>query len=121
MKNIKWLLAIAEKKPLIFSLALLMIGISTLALVVLNRDKKAEDCEEEIRKLQESYSNKMDSLSVYYRHRERQLNEETRATLSLLIEEYKKQVEEQREINERVNTTIDKNDKLIKTNKKVKN
>lgn len=117
MKNIKWLLAIAERKPLMFSLALLMIGISTLALVVLNRDKKAEKCEEEKVKLQQLHQAQTDSLTAYYRQRERQLNEEMRATLNLLIGEYKRQVEEQKEVNEKVNTTINNNLKIIRENK----
>lgn len=121
MKNIKWLLTLASRRPLIFSLALLMIAVSTLALVVANRDKKLIECSENYKLLQIYYDRKFDSLSAYYRTREVQLNEEVKITLSFIIEDYKIQLEEQKLLNQRISSTIRRNKKLIINNNRLLN
>lgn len=117
MKNIKWLLNLASRKPLIFSLALLLIAVATLATVVANRDIKLDNCNKDKKQIQEYYNVKFDSLSSYYRSRELTLNNELRRVLNSIIADYKDQLEEQKKLSETVNTTINKNRNLIKTNK----
>lgn len=120
MKNIKWLITLASRNPLIFSLALLMIAVSTLSIVVANRDKKIDNCDDERRNLQQYYIQKLDSLDSYYKRREFQLNEEVKVTLNTIIENYKEQLEEQRDLNFKIQTEILKNKSLInKTNSKI--
>jgi hypothetical protein len=122
MKNIKWLLTLASRNPLIFSLALLMIAVSTLSIVVANRDKKINSCDEERQKLLYYYNQKLDSMDSYYKRREYQLNEEVKLTLKGIVDTYKEQLEEQRDLNLRIQTEILKNKSLInKTNSKIKN
>lgn len=116
MKNIRWLLELANKKPLIFSLALLMIAVSTLSVVVANRDKKIDECNNEKKQLQQYYDKKFDSLYTYYRIREKILNERLQGTLNSIIESYKLQLEEQKELNQRISTTIRRNRSIIKRN-----
>lgn len=121
MKNIKWLIQLASRNPLIFSLALLMIAVSTLSIVVANRDKKINSCDEERQKLQNYYNQKLDSLDSYYKRREVQLNEEVKVTLNSIIDNYKEQLDEQRDLNLKIHTEILKNKSLInKTNSKIK-
>ena len=120
MKNIKWLITLASRNPLIFSLALLMIAVSTLSIIVANRDKKIDNCDDERRNLQQYYIQKLDSLDSYYKRREFQLNEEVKVTLNTIIENYKEQLEEQRDLNFKIQTEILKNKSLInKTNSKI--
>lgn len=108
MKNIKWLISLASKRPLVFSLALLMIAVSTLAIVVANREQKVTDCNVERKFIEEYYRVKFDSLSLYYRGREAQYNTEMKNALTFIIEDYREQLEEQKQINERMMKALNK-------------
>lgn len=117
MKNIKWLVALASKRPLVFSLALLMIAVTTLSIVVANRDLKIDECNKERKQTEEYYRAKFDSLSNYYRSRELQLNDEVKSTLGFIIQDYRLQLEEQRKLNEKIRATIERNKLLIDKSK----
>lgn len=119
MKNIRWLLTIADGKPLLFSLAILLIACSTLSIVVVNRDKKIDKCDQEKAALQRKYEDKYDSLIVYYRIKEQQLNDKIEKSLQSLVDDYKRQLEEQKQLNQKINSTINKNKSIIKS--RVKN
>ena len=56
MKNIRWLLTLADGKPLIFSLAILLIATSVLGVVVANRDGKIDECNKEKAEIQKNYN-----------------------------------------------------------------
>jgi hypothetical protein len=116
MKQIKWLIELASTKPLMFSLALLLIAISTLVSVVIDRNRKIEDCNFDHKIMQTYYERKIDSLNLAYSSREKVLNDKVEATLNSIIDNYKDQLEEQKNINKKINTTITKNKRLINRN-----
>jgi hypothetical protein len=122
MKNIKWLIEIADRKPLLFSVAILLITVFVLASVVKDRDGKLNDCTDrndiEKKVLQDYYNGKLDSLTVYYRNKENRLNEEVKATLGTIIDNYKEELQEQKELNQKISNTIKKTKSLITKNKK---
>lgn len=117
MKRIKWLLTLAESKPLIFSLALLLIAIAALAAVIVNRDAKIGACDFEKKVLQVRYERRMDSVSAIYSAREAQLNNEVKKTLEGMIDYYQKQLQDQKELNNAISATINKTEKILKKNK----
>lgn len=117
MKNIKWLANLAGKNPLIFSLTLLMIAVSVLGVVVADRDKKISECNEE----KKTIYKRIDSLEVYYRDREVKQSEEVKAVLRTIIDNYKEQLKEQKDLNSKINKTLKRNKNLIgETNTKIK-
>lgn len=117
MKRLQWLLALADKKPLLFSIAILIIAIVVLAKVVKNRDAGIDNCNDEKRLIQLYYERKFDSLATVYRIKEEALNTEVKETLNSIIEDYKDQLEEQKNINRKINTTITNTKKLIRRNR----
>lgn len=117
MKRIKWLLTLADGKPLLFSVALLLIAVVVLSSVIIDRDKRIDSCEDDRKEERNTYSRTLDSLSSRYHQRELQLNEEVKSTLTSVIDDYKQQLEEQKQINSTINNTIKKNRKLINTTK----
>lgn len=114
MKTIKWLITLAGKKPLLFSLAILLIAILVLGSVVINRDNKMLECEKSKEVLKVYYDKKFDSLTSVYKGKEEALNIEVKETLRSIIADYKKQLQEQKNIKQRVDSTILKNRKIIK-------
>lgn len=117
MKTIKWLLDLAGRKPLIFSLALLMIAITTLSVVVADRDKKLTQCNAEHKALESYYAVKFDSLNSRYKQREKDLSDEVKQTLSMVIDDYKNQIKEQKVLIDKLYFTIMENDRVIRQNK----
>lgn len=117
MKNIKWLSALANKNPLLFSLVLLMIAVGAMSSVIISLDSKITECAEERKELDRYYKRRVDSVDNYYRLREYQLNEEVKKTLNSIIEDYKNQLEEQKNLADKVTTTIKRNKNLIYRNK----
>lgn len=112
MKQIKWLVTLAESKPILFSVALLLIAVSTLVGVIINRDRKIDECQDEIRGVRLEYKRSIDSMTTYYILKESEL-------INTIIENYKIQLEEQKQINNTINRTIKRNRGVIKkaTNK----
>ena len=122
MKRLKWLLELADTKPLLFSIALLLIAIGVLAAVITNRDNNIKKCEQEKRDLGKYYEKRVDSLIVDYRLREIELNEEVKKTLNSVIDGYREQVEEQKRLNSKVSSTLSDNQRIINKNRsKLKN
>lgn len=113
MKTIRWLIGLADIKPIIFSIAMLLIAISILAIVVRERNDRLNDCDREKSILTAKYQAKVDSLAGVYRAKEEQLNEEVKQTLNTIISNYKEQLKEQRNINQQVDKVINKNEVLI--------
>lgn len=117
MKKLKWLLEIADQKPLLFSILLLIIAIGYLSDIAIHRDRDIDKCNEVNRKQQENFTKKLDENAAYYRVREAALNDEVKRTLSIVIDTYKEKLEEQRRLYERMDSTINENKHLLKTNK----
>lgn len=117
MKYIKWLLDLANRKPLLFSLALLLIVAIVLGVVVIDRDKKLNQCLSDNRELESKYLLRVDSLAAYYKTREEDLTNEVRETLAMVLTDYKNQVADQKELIDKLYFTIMINDKIIKDNR----
>lgn len=122
MGRVKWLIALAESKPLLFSIALLLLAIIALSGVIVHRENEVINCQREKGILQAEYDRRLDSTFSYYRAREVQLNLELRQMFNLMLEDYKKQLEEQKQINDAINKAISKNEVVIKkATSKIKN
>lgn len=115
MKKIQWLLSLADGKPLLFSIALLLIAVITLSTVVISLQKELHRCHFNEIEIQGEYSRRTDSIAARYDRREMQLNDEVKSQLSNIILNYKQQLEEQKHINNEITNTIIKNQKLIST------
>lgn len=113
----KWLLDIAEKKPLLFIVLLLLIAVSTLATVVAVIDKRGSGCEEEKKLIQQRYENKFDTLNAQYNRKLEIYNEEVKLTLNGIIDDYKSQLDEQKKLNQKITKTINENKKIINKRK----
>ena len=118
MKTIKWLISLADVKPVIFSLAMLLIAVMVLSGIVKERNDKLNICDERVQLLIAKYQHKVDSLANAYKEKEEVLNSEVKETLNYIIIQYKEQLKEQKNINREVNKVINKNRSLI--NKKNK-
>jgi len=114
IKNVKWLVNLADTKPLLFSIALLLCSITVLAMVIRNREIKVSELEFDIKLLQANHKREVDSISNACLAERIRLNSEVKATLNIIIEGYKEQLKEQKEINERINNTIKANNKIIR-------
>lgn len=113
MKNIRWLVLLANRKPLAFSLALLLIAISILGTVVKYQETKYVKCSEELIAIEKRYGRRLDSINNYYRKRESDLNDELRDYLNFVIKDYQRQLQEQKENNSKTIKAIIENEKII--------
>lgn len=119
---IKWLSELADGKPIVFSVVILMIAVFTMAKVIVNRDGKIDNCSVEKKELSRFYESRIDSINRINEIKVTNLNIELRQTLLNIIDDSKEALEEQKTLNQKINTTINKTSKLIKTNKdRVKN
>jgi peptidoglycan hydrolase CwlO-like protein len=122
MKELKWWVKLADIKPVLFSVAMLLTAVATLSLVIQNREKKIDLCEENNRQLRIEYERKRDSIAAYYAKREIDLNNEVKKNLQGMIDDYKDQIDEQKKLNHQISSTINENKKIInKAKKKLKN
>lgn len=117
MKIITWLLSLADGKTLKFSLALLFIAIAALAAVIKYQEKEAKQIVSDCTQERIYYIKKIDSLTLYYSEREIKANDEMKSVLTKLIEEYKERVQNQNNINSKINSTLKSNDSIIRNNK----
>lgn len=120
MKNlnvIKWLLSLADGKPLIFSIAILLIAISAMGAVIVNRDSRLLKGEEERKYLITRYEHRIDSLNSAHEREMNRLNIELKTTLRFIIEDSKEALEEQKALNEKIDNTIQSARKLVKVNR----
>ena len=118
MKKFKWMIDVADKKPILFSVLLLLIAISVLSGVIQNRENRLNDCQQEGREREIEYKKRVDSIVAFYNNRDLMLNEEVKNTLKSIIDDYKKRLEEQKGLSDRVNNTIIENRKIISQKKK---
>lgn len=122
MKSIKWLISLADGKPLLYVNALLLITIAFLVSHVLRLQDKADNSI--LREIQVKAENdkRLDSIRLYYIKRESELESEVKANLNLIIEDYRRQLQEQKDINWDINNAINRNQKLLKiADRKLKN
>ena len=112
MKTIKWLISLVNIKPILFSIAILLIAIASLTAVIIERNEKVNQCEHDKINLKIDCDRKADSL-----YRIVQMNEaEIKGMLRAVIDEYKARLEEQKRLNNEVQQTIDKNKTILNKN-----
>lgn len=119
MKNIKWLITLANGKPILFAVALLLIGVMYLFTMINKKEEENRACYEERRLMQFEYDRKLDSISVFYTKEVQKLNIEVKAMFTYMLDDYKEQLLEQKNLNNKVRTTISQNRKLLNTAQKL--
>lgn len=115
MKRLRWLIILADRKPLLFSVALLLIAVMILASVIINRQKEIDRCTLEKAKLREDYDKRLVEIQTKYSEDVEKLNLEVKKTLTVMLDDYKAQLEEQKNLNKAISNTIMKNQRLIKS------
>jgi hypothetical protein len=114
IKNVKWLINLADTKPLLFSIALLLGACSILALAVQNRQARVSTLEFERRLIINYYEHRIDSISKVHVAEKAKLDAELKETLQIIMNDYKAQIKEQKEINEKINNAIRNNSGAIR-------
>lgn len=117
LKLLDWFTTVAWKKPRTLAFVILVAGMIIMARVVIYQQRRIVELEEKNTSLQSDCNRRMDSLTIGYLAREEKLSAETKQTLNLMIQDYKAQLEEQREINRKVSSSIMETTETIKNNK----
>lgn len=117
MKRVRWLITLADEKPLLFSVALLLIGITVLSFVVDNLNKERVKDKQALEALRKDYEIKTDSLHAYYRREIQILNIEYKLSLSNILNDYRNRLEEQEKINNNTDKAVQQNKRVISENK----
>lgn len=121
LKFLDWLSTIAWKKPRTLAFFLLVIGLIIVGRVVIYQQKRVVELENKLANSNDDCNRRIDSLTLYFLEREIKLNAETKGTLNTMIEDYKQQLREQRNLNKKVNSTIIENDRALRnTQEKLK-
>lgn len=111
--KVNWWVSLADTKPLLFSVAILLCSVSILALVVRNREEKLNSLEFQS-KIRETYwSRLIDSTNRACAEENVKLNGEIKEKLNIIIDGYKDQLKEQKASNEKITNTIKTNRKII--------
>lgn len=113
----KWLIALAKTNPLVFSVALLLIAIAAMAKVIVNREQKIDQYTNEKALLQVYYNIKLDSVDARCNSRILQLTDRIEEDLRSAINDYKQQLEIQKRLNRIVDSTLNKNKKILNKNR----
>ena len=122
MRIIKWLLSLAETKPLIFSIAILLVAIGISMSLIRYQEKRNIDCIRKTEFLEDLLKNKTDSFNTALRSIEERHTRETREILNSIIEDYKGRLETQEKVNQEVKEALSNSDRVIrKTQSKIKN
>lgn len=109
MKKLKWLIEIADKRPLLFSILLLIIAIGYLTDIAIHRDRDINRCSEINNKLRDDFAKQLEQ-----KEREKQLlNDEVKETLNTILTDYKIRLEEQYLLNHKIDSTINENKRLL--------
>jgi uncharacterized protein YlxW (UPF0749 family) len=101
-ERFKWMLDIADKKPILFVVFMLLVAVSVLTAVVQNRENKIDRLEEEVRLKDKVCQDRVNRL-----------NDEVKDMLNAIISEYRQRLEEQKRLNDTVKTTIIENKEII--------
>lgn len=114
MGLLKWLVSLAQTKPIIFGVALLLIGVFVGGRVVYYQQKRVEKLEAAYKESNDKCNQRLDSTIRYYERREDNLNAETKATLNAMIQDYQKQLKDQQNLNRRIDNTILNNARILR-------
>lgn len=122
MKIIKWLLSLAETKPLIFSIAILLVAIGISMSLIRYQERKNIECQKRSEFYQDLLKNKTDSFNTALRGMEERHTKETREILNSIIEDYKGRLETQEKVNQEVREVLSSSNRVIRrTQSKIKN
>lgn len=108
--NWKWLASLAQRKPLIFVLILLL---GTVAYIFPKQQGEIDDLRKENLGLQRECNHRVDSLTRVFAAEREKLNAETKSTLNAMVEDYKKQLEDQRNLNHEVDKALLSNYRIL--------
>lgn len=111
-----WLSTIAWKKPRTLAIILLSGGLVACVYVIKYQERKIVALETSKLIIQDRCDRRIDSITLTYSLKEERLNAETKATLNTMIEDYKQQLREQRDLNRRVDNSINEASRTLKTN-----
>ena len=111
MLKLKWLVGLAQGKPLVFVVAILIIAIGY---TYPKQQKRIEAFETTIQGLNRDCNQRTDSLNRAFAQERERLNAETKATLNAMVEDYKRQLQEQRSLNRKVDETLLSNQRILK-------
>lgn len=107
----KWLASLAKRQPMIFVVLIL------LGAIVYEYPKMQSEIGS-LRKenigLQRECNQRADSLTRSFATEREKLNAETKATLNAMVEDYKKQLEDQRNLNHEVDKALLSNYRILK-------
>lgn len=114
--TLDWLTNVAWKKPRTLAIILMAGGLLICARVIVYLQKRNVDLETSNLILQDRCTRRIDSITLTYSLKEERLNAETKATLNAVIEDYKSQLKEQRDLDRKVNNSILENEKTLRNN-----
>lgn len=115
-KTIDWLSNIAWKKPRTLVIILLVVALFICAKVIIYQQNRIVALETSKLIIQDRCDRRIDSLTLTYSLKEDRLNTETKSTLKTMIDDYKQQLKEQRDLNRRVDNSISETSKTLRNN-----
>lgn len=114
MGLLKWLVSLANTKPIIFGVALLLIGVFVGGSVINYQQKRIERLETANKESNDKCNQRLDSTIRYYERQKDDLNAETKATLNAMIQDYQKQLKDQQNLNRRIDNAILNNARILR-------
>lgn len=114
--TLDWLSNVAWKKPRTLAIILMALGLLVSARVNIYQQGRIVDLETSNLILQDRCTRRVDSITLSYSLKEERLNAETKATLNAMIEDYRKQLEQQRDLDRKVSNSIMENEKTLRNN-----
>lgn len=111
-----WLSNVAWKKPRTLAIILLTAGLIICIRVIMYQEKKIVNLEISKLIIQERCTHRIDSITLTYSLKEERLNAETKATLKTMIDDYKQQLKDQRDLNRRVDNSINEASRTLRNN-----
>lgn len=122
MIKLRWLAELAKQNPLIFSIVLLIIAIGFMAKVIVNRDQKIDQCNNNNAILRGYYMAKSDSMDAHCNSRILELTNRIEESLVSRMNDYRQQLEVQKNLNRIVDSTLNRNKTILNKNRdKIKN
>lgn len=113
-----WLSNIAWKKPRTLAIILMAGCLIVCIYVIKYQERKIVSLETSKLIIQDRCDRRIDSITLTYSLKEDRLNAETKATLNTMIEDYKQQLKEQRDLNRRVDNSINEASKTLRNNER---
>lgn len=109
---------IAWKKPRTLAIILMAGCLIACVYVIKYQERKIVALETSKLIIQDRCDRRIDSIILTCSLKEDRLNAETKATLNTMIEDYKQQLKEQRDLNRRVDNSISEASKTLRNNER---